>query len=58
MVEMSELSVKQRLDQGLRKVEDLLDAGGTRKDIVLICISVAALVLSFFVPDAFPFNPG
>ena len=41
----------------LEKVEELMDAGGTRKDIVLLAVSALALAVSFFAPGLLPFDP-
>ncbi len=45
------------VDVFAEKVESLLELGGTKKDIAFLCISAAALILSYFAPDILPFNP-
>lgn len=45
------------VDRFAEKVESLLEMGGTKKDIALLCISALALILSFFAPDILPFDP-
>ena len=45
------------VDRFAEKLESLLEMGGTKKDIALLCISALALILSFFAPDILPFNP-
>ena len=40
----------------MRKLESLLEIGGTKKDIVLLCIGGIALLLSLFNVQIFPFN--
>lgn len=37
-------------------LERALEVGGTRKDIIFLAVSTIALVISFFAPDALPFN--
>ena len=41
----------------IRKLEALLEKGGTKKDVALLIISGAALLLSIFKPFPLPFDP-
>lgn len=41
----------------IRKLEALLEKGGTKKDVTLLIISGAALLLSIFKPFPLPFDP-
>lgn len=43
--------------RAMGKLEDLLEIGGTRRDVAFLAISAAALALSLFAPDALPFDP-
>lgn len=43
--------------RALEPLEAFLELGGTRKDIALLIVSAVALVLSFFFPQALPFDP-
>ena len=45
------------MDGTADRIERLLDAGGMRKDIILLPISAVALILSLFFRDAFPADP-
>lgn len=38
------------------KLERILDIGGTKKDIIFLAVSGAALVISLIMPDLLPFN--
>lgn len=38
-------------------LEELLNLGGTKKNIAFLVISIISLVFSFFWPDIVPFNP-
>lgn len=40
-----------------KPLEDLLEWGGTKKDVMCIVVSALALVVSFFAGDALPINP-
>ncbi len=40
------------------RIEELLSYGGMKKDVVILAISAASLILSLFAPsDTFPFDP-
>ena len=41
----------------LERLEELLDRGGTKKDVALLAVSAVALGFSFFAPETLPFNP-
>lgn len=41
----------------LRKLEEILGWGGTKKDILFLVVSTVSLILSFATPDILPFNP-
>ncbi len=41
----------------IRKLEALLEKGGTKKDVALLIISGAVLLLSIFKPFPLPFDP-
>ena len=43
--------------RAMGKLEDLLEIGGTRRDVAFLAISATALALSLFAPDALPFDP-
>ncbi len=38
------------------KLEEFLELGGTKKDIILLVISGISLLVSLFTPDLLPFN--
>lgn len=38
------------------KLEEFLELGGTKKDIILLVISGISLLVSLFAPDLLPFN--
>ena len=40
----------------IKKVEDFLELGGTKKDIVFLVISGIALLVSIFLPHMLPFD--
>lgn len=42
----------------MKKLEEVLELGGTKKDITFLVISGIALILSLAFPDSFPVNPG
>lgn len=42
----------------MKKLEEFLELGGTKKDITFLVISGIALILSLAFPDSFPVNPG
>ena len=44
------------MDNWVKKLEDFLELGGTRKDIVLLAISGVALVVSIFDLIPLPFD--
>ena len=52
--------MKERIDEAMHKLEDLLGIGGTHKDIAFLAISGAALLLSLALPEgvkaALPFD--
>ena len=41
----------------MKSLEALLEWGGTRRQVILLVLSAAALALSIFAPHAFPFDP-
>ncbi len=43
--------------KAVKKLEALLELGGTKKDIVFLCISGLALLASIFDANIFPFDP-
>lgn len=47
----------EQLKPFFKPLEDLLDKGGTKKDIVFLVISAIALVISFVAGDSLPINP-
>ena len=53
--------MKARIDQLMHRLEDLLALGGTKKDIALLVIAGAGLLISLFEPPALrstlPFDP-
>ncbi|MDO4945748.1 MAG: cation-translocating P-type ATPase [Ruminococcus sp.] len=40
----------------MKKLEELLELGGTKKDIILLVIGGISLLISLFAPDVLPFN--
>lgn len=40
----------------MKKLEELLELGGTKKDIILLVIGGISLLISLFAPDILPFN--
>lgn len=49
--------MKKKIDSLMEKLEQLLEAGGIRKDAALLIISAAALLLSMIGGSAFPVDP-
>ena len=49
-------SVNLSVKKLLKKIEDLMELGGTKKEIILLCISGAALVLSLIDILSLPFD--
>lgn len=48
--------MKESIDAAMGRLEELLDKGGTKKDVTFLVISGIALVISLFAPDALPFD--
>ena len=53
---MMKWSVNLSVKKLLNKIEDLMELGGTKKEIILLCISGAALVLSLIDILPLPFD--
>lgn len=41
----------------IEKLEELMEWGGTKKDIAFLVVSAISLIFSFFMPDVLPFDP-
>lgn len=50
-------SAKETTDAAMERLEDLLDKGGTKKDVAFLAISGAALAVSFFTSQTLPVDP-
>ncbi len=49
--------MKQKMDSALHRLGDLLDVGGTRKDVAFLVISAVALAASFASGGSLPVDP-
>ena len=49
--------MKKKIDEVMEKLEEILEMGGVKKDIILLAVSATALLMSIFDIGVLPFDP-